>query len=204
MKDNFLTITKIILILLFLGCLLPMEYEYFQFVRVVGMISFSVLAFDANSKKEKYWFVIWLLSAIAINPIIKIPLGRFYWNIIDIIWSVLLLVSIFISNQKIYSSSSNNNMKESGIDSDKKLMKFIAREFLILLITIFVSVLVYLVINHIEDGNFNYYFQELNPFTSQDLYKVVNTYTFLGTIIVFYFLRPLFFAILWSIKTLKD
>jgi hypothetical protein len=150
-----LLLVKIILILLFLGCLLPMEYEYFQFVRVVGMISFSVLAFDANSKKEKYWFIIWLLSAIAINPIIKIPLGRFYWNIIDVIWSVLLLISIFISSKEINFSSSNTTMKESQIDNNKKLKKFIAREILVLFSSVCFVILAYVVLNLWNSYNIN-------------------------------------------------
>ncbi len=97
------------------------------------MISFALLAYNAFSKKEKYWVIIWTLSAIAINPIIKIPLGRFYWNIVDVIWSVLLLISIFISSKEINFYTSNNIMKESKVDRYKKLKKFIAREFLVLL-----------------------------------------------------------------------
>ncbi len=203
--NNWVTqIIRVALIILFLGCLLPMEYEYFQFIRIVGMISFGVLAFDAYSKKEKYWLIIWLLSAIAINPIIKIPLGRFYWNIVDVIWSLLLLISIFISAKKINLSVLNDNMKESDSDGDKKLKKFLAKEFLLFLFVMIYTIAAFFIIDYIEKGFFNYYFDELNLFKSNNLYRVVNSYTFWSAIIIVYILRPLYYSILWSIKTLKE
>ena len=85
-------IIKIILGILFLGCLLDWNYGYYQFVRFSGMVGFGVLAYD-EYKKSRTWAVIWLSSAILINPIIKIALGRELWNIIDVIWVILLIIS---------------------------------------------------------------------------------------------------------------
>lgn len=93
------TIIKIILSILFLVCLLDMPYGYFQLVRFLGLVGFAILAYN-NYQKNQTWFVIWLASAILINPIFKISLGRNIWNIVDVIWAILLVVSIFIKQTK--------------------------------------------------------------------------------------------------------
>ena len=97
MKKTLLLL-KIVLIILFVGCLFDWNYGYYQLVRFVGMVGFGILAYK-NYQKNKTWFLIWLSSAVLINPIFKIALGREIWNIIDIIWAVLLIISIF-SNKK--------------------------------------------------------------------------------------------------------
>lgn len=93
------TIIKIILSILFLVCLLDMPYGYFQLVRFLGMVGFAILAYN-NYQKYQTWFVIWLASAVLINPILKISLGREIWNIVDVIWAILLIASIFIKQTK--------------------------------------------------------------------------------------------------------
>lgn len=93
------TIIKIILSILFLVCLLDMPYGYFQLVRFFGMVGFAILAYN-NYQKNQTWFVIWLGSAVLINPIFKISLGREIWNIVDVIWAILLIASILIKQTK--------------------------------------------------------------------------------------------------------
>ncbi|MBX2889798.1 MAG: hypothetical protein KF734_02610 [Saprospiraceae bacterium] len=93
-------IIKIVLAILFIGCLTDMPYGYFQLVRFFGMIGFGILAYNANVKKDNIFFVIWLASAILINPIVKISLGRTLWNVIDVIWAIMLLGSLFMENKK--------------------------------------------------------------------------------------------------------
>jgi hypothetical protein len=111
------------------------------------MISFGVLAFDAYSKKENYWLIIWLLSAVIINPIIKIPLGRFYWNIVDVIWSVLIFINILFTKENINFKSINNSENILAKDINQKIRKIIAREFLISMGVIFIALLVVLYAN---------------------------------------------------------
>ena len=93
-------IIKVALALLFVGCLADMPYGYFQLVRFLGMIGFSILAYFASTKKDNIFFVVWLASAILINPIVKISLGRSLWNVIDVIWAILLLGSLLIERSK--------------------------------------------------------------------------------------------------------
>lgn len=89
------TIVKIALSILFLICLADMPYGYFQFVRFAGMITFAWLAY---TEKDKPIYIFWLSSAILINPFIKIALGRTLWNIIDVFWAVILLVSLAMTH----------------------------------------------------------------------------------------------------------
>jgi hypothetical protein len=80
MKITYKTITKIILTILFIACLFKMPDGYFQLVRVLGMASFVWFAYIDNERKDKTLFIIWILSALLINPFIKIALGRTIWN----------------------------------------------------------------------------------------------------------------------------
>ncbi len=92
--NKTLIFVKIVLVILFVGCLFDWNYGYYQLVRFLGMVGFGLLAYN-DYQKDKTWFMIWLSSAILINPIFKIALGRELWNIIDIIWVIILVVSIF-------------------------------------------------------------------------------------------------------------
>lgn len=91
---------KIILSILFLVCLLDMPYGYFQLVRFLGMVGFAILAYH-NYQKNQTFFIIWLASAVLINPIFKITLGREIWNIVDVIWAIILIFSIFIKPNQV-------------------------------------------------------------------------------------------------------
>jgi hypothetical protein len=92
-------IIKVVLSILLLVCLFDMPYVYFQLVRFLCMLGFAILAYN-NYPKNQTWFVIWLASAILINPIFKISLGREIWNVVDVFWAIILLSSIFINQTK--------------------------------------------------------------------------------------------------------
>ena len=85
-------IIKVILSLFLLVCMFDMPYGYFQ-------LAFIILAHNIH-KQSKFWFIIWLSSAILINPFFKIALGRVIWNALDLIWVALLIISLF--NYKKY------------------------------------------------------------------------------------------------------
>lgn len=99
MKITYKTIIKIILIILFIACLFKMPYGYFQLVRFVGMASFVWFAYIENERKDKTLFIIWILSALLINPFIKIALGRMIWNIVDVALAILLLTTILVDKK---------------------------------------------------------------------------------------------------------
>lgn len=95
MKNNTMIVIKVILAILLLVCLLDMPYGYFQLVRFLGMVGFGILAYNEYQKNQT-WFLIWLASAILINPIFKIALGRTIWNLVDIGWALALIISVYI------------------------------------------------------------------------------------------------------------
>ena len=102
---NFLTMTiikliiKVIVAILFLVCLLKMPYGYFQFVRFLGMAVFIWLAYVDNQKSDKTFLIIWVVSALLINPFIKVALGRTIWNIVDVVWAIILIASIWLDKK---------------------------------------------------------------------------------------------------------
>jgi len=85
---------KMVLIFLFFFLLLNMPYGYYQLIRFFVMIGFVILAYN-NHKKNQLWFIVWASSAILINPFFKIALGRDIWLIVDVIFLILLIISIF-------------------------------------------------------------------------------------------------------------
>lgn len=94
-----MTKLKIILAVLSLICVFDMPYGFYQLYRVVAMVFFSYLFYVEIENKG--WNLIWLISAILVQPIFKISIGRDLWNIIDIIFAILLIVSTLTINKKI-------------------------------------------------------------------------------------------------------
>lgn len=80
-------------ILLFL-CLADMPYGYFQFVRWAALVGFALLAFDASDKNRQQEMIVYIGLALLFQPIFKITLGRFLWNIVDVIVGVGLLLTL--------------------------------------------------------------------------------------------------------------
>lgn len=91
---------KIILIGLFLLCLADMQYGFYQLVRFIGMVGFGILAYSAYRRKDNLFSILWISSAILINPIAKISLGRAIWNYVDVIWAAILLWSIWFEQNR--------------------------------------------------------------------------------------------------------
>ncbi len=87
---------RIILALLMLGCLAKMPYEYFRVVRFLGMVGFAFLAFRERERGNEGLFWFWIASAVLINPIFKISLGRTLWNMIDVGWAIALVWPLWI------------------------------------------------------------------------------------------------------------
>lgn len=98
MKGN--TIIKVVLSALFLICLTDMPYGYFQFVRFLGMIGFGYLAYKEYELGINNWMIFYVSSAILINPFIKISLGRELWNVVDVIWAIVLIGTLILNKNE--------------------------------------------------------------------------------------------------------
>lgn len=80
---------KILLALLLFGCLLNMPYGYFQIVRFLMLIGMGYLFVTEEENK-----IIYLILALLFQPLIKIPLGRTIWNIVDVVVGLGLIVNV--------------------------------------------------------------------------------------------------------------
>ena len=76
-----------------------MPYGFYQFTRFVGLIGFSILAYEANQKGRQTEMVIYGALALLFQPFFKIVLGRQLWNIVDLVVGTGLLISIFIKSK---------------------------------------------------------------------------------------------------------
>jgi hypothetical protein len=83
--------------LLSLVCLLDMPYGYFQFYRFVAFGVFAYLAIEEQN--EDGWSIVWGISALLVQPFFKVALGREIWNIVDVLFAAILMISI-VKNRK--------------------------------------------------------------------------------------------------------
>ena len=75
-------------------CLLDMPYGFYQLVRFLALVGFSILAYHANQKERNTEAIIYIGLAILFQPLLKVALGRQIWNVVDIIVGVGLLISM--------------------------------------------------------------------------------------------------------------
>ena len=106
---------KFVLAGLCLLSLFEMPYSYYEIFRVIALTSFIFLAY--NEKDKGFWPLIWIASAILIQPFHKFNITRWMWMIIDFLWAFLLIFSLFKDEGSIKNNSPNifNNLKESKI-----------------------------------------------------------------------------------------
>ena len=78
-----------------------MPYGYFQAVRFGGMLGFGLLAFFSFQQHRNIEVIIYIALAILFQPLIKIALGRTGWNVVDVIVSIGLILSLFIKTKKL-------------------------------------------------------------------------------------------------------
>lgn len=87
---------KIVLAILFFLCLADIPYGYYQLVRFIALVGFTILAYKENEQGRKTEAIIYVCLGILFQPFVKIALGRQIWNIIDVVVGIGLIVSIFI------------------------------------------------------------------------------------------------------------
>ena len=81
----------IIAALLF-GCLIPdLPYGYFQFLRIVTLISAGYGALNAIKKESFGWLIPFLLIAILFNPFSGIYLDRENFLIINVVTGIIFI-----------------------------------------------------------------------------------------------------------------
>ena len=96
MKLNPKNLIKIILAILLIICLFHMPYGYYQLFRYIAMVGFAILAYYQYEKKNIPLVIMFIALALLFQPIIKVPMGRQSWIMIDLMVALGLVVSIFI------------------------------------------------------------------------------------------------------------
>lgn len=91
---------NLILAAFLLLCLAPMPYGYYQLVRFVAMVVFSVMAFQYYEKKQEGLMVVFGALALLFQPFVKIALGRTLWNVVDVVVAILLIALWLIDKGK--------------------------------------------------------------------------------------------------------
>jgi len=77
-----------------------MPYGYYQLVRVLALVGFGYLAFQAKKNENEKEMFIYGGLALLFQPFLKIPLGRELWNIVDILVGLGLIISLFGKSSK--------------------------------------------------------------------------------------------------------
>lgn len=73
------------------------------------MVGFGILAYKSNQKGNLTMAITYVILAVLFQPIYKIALGRFLWNVVDVIAAIGLIISIF------------NNPTINNLDKPSKL-----------------------------------------------------------------------------------
>lgn len=72
-------------------CLFDMPYGFYTFVRFLASVFFCYFAFKAYREGNNDRMVLFIALAVLFQPFIKLPLGRFLWNMVDLIVAVILM-----------------------------------------------------------------------------------------------------------------
>ena len=83
---------KLILVIALLLCLAPMPYGYYMLVRFFAMTVFGLMAYRYYQEKKENLMIAFGALVVLFQPMIKIPLGRVIWNVVDIAVAVVLVI----------------------------------------------------------------------------------------------------------------
>ena len=84
-----------IIAVVLLLCLLDMPYGFYAFVRFIAASAFCYFAFDANRNGNKDRMILFIVLAVLFQPLLKIPLGRTIWNIVDVLVAAYLIYLLY-------------------------------------------------------------------------------------------------------------
>ena len=91
---------QFILAIALLLCLAPMPYGYYVLVRYGSAVVFGIMAYQYYLEKKENLALTWGALAVLFQPLIKIPLGRTVWNIVDVIVANILFFIILRTHSK--------------------------------------------------------------------------------------------------------
>jgi hypothetical protein len=100
MMPNFEKIIKIALAVLLILCLFHMPYGYYQLFRFAAVVGFGILAYYEYERKNIPLVIVFVGLALLFQPLVKVPLGRHVWIIVDVVVAAGLILITVMQNQK--------------------------------------------------------------------------------------------------------
>lgn len=85
---------KLILAIALLLCLAPMPYGFYMLVRFFATVMFGLMAYRYYQEKKENLMITFGALAVLFQPLIKIPLGRTVWNVVDVVIAVVLIIQL--------------------------------------------------------------------------------------------------------------
>ena len=100
--DTKMKAIKLFFAIALLVCLAPMPYGFYMLIRIVAAILFVIFAGQFYEAKKEELAITFGILAFLFQPLIKIPLGRDVWNMVDVAVAILLLIlAIWLSKLAI-------------------------------------------------------------------------------------------------------
>ena len=91
---------KIVLAALLLLCLADMPYGFYILTRYIATVTFVYMAYSYYQKnKNELAFAAGAL-AILFQPFIKFALGKFVWNVVDVVIAIALIILVLTESKK--------------------------------------------------------------------------------------------------------
>jgi glucose-6-phosphate-specific signal transduction histidine kinase len=109
---------QIMLAGLFVGCLLQVPYGYYQFLRLVSLPLFGILAINEYKRGYYALVILCICAALLFNPIIPVYLERSIWQAIDKVMASLMLLWIMVDAVLLFikkRSKKNIELEQTGI-----------------------------------------------------------------------------------------
>lgn len=120
-KQSMPLLYGIVAVLLLL-CLLHMPYGFYVLVRIIATLAFCLFAYVAKLYRRGWRMIIFLVLAIIFQPIIKFPLGRDIWNILDVCVAAYLLFLILFATRDYTPQSSSTSVQRRNNSRGLMLM----------------------------------------------------------------------------------
>lgn len=84
------------MVIVLFGCLLPLPYGYYEFVRLFCTIGFFSLAVDEYKANRIYLFAPLTICVLLFNFLVPIHFERNVWQIIDVVVGSLAFIWLLI------------------------------------------------------------------------------------------------------------
>lgn len=97
---NAIKYSRVALGVFLILAIIGLPYDFYNLLRVFGFVVFLLSSYEAYRDTKAALTIIWLTSAIAINPLFPIVMSRFTWQIIDAVWVVIIIYDYAFKSKK--------------------------------------------------------------------------------------------------------